>query len=38
MPFRERFALVKSAGRPSMGVEVGVVELMDRDLLPGEIG
>jgi long-chain acyl-CoA synthetase len=34
----EQFAPVKSAGRPMMGVEVRVVDLMDRDLPPGEVG
>src|ERR1039458_2952388 len=34
----EQFAPVKSAGRPLMGVEVRVVDLMDRDLPPGEVG
>ena len=34
----ERFAPVKSAGRPMMGVEVRVVDLMDRELPPGEVG
>lgn len=34
----EQFAPVRSAGRPVMGVEVRVVDLMDRDLPPGEVG
>jgi len=34
----EQFAPVKSAGRPLMGVEVRVVDLMDRELPPGEVG
>ena len=33
-----QFAPVKSAGRPVMGVEVRIVDLMDRELPPGEIG
>jgi len=34
----EQFAPVKSAGRPVMGVEVRVVDPMDRELPPGEVG
>jgi long-chain acyl-CoA synthetase len=34
----EQFAPVKSAGRPVMGVEVRVVDPMDRELPPGEAG
>ena len=34
----EQFAPVKSAGRPLMGVEVRVVDPMDRELSPGEVG
>lgn len=34
----QQFAPVKSAGRPVMGVEVRVVDLMDRELPPGEVG
>ncbi|HXM41079.1 MAG TPA: long-chain-fatty-acid--CoA ligase [Bryobacteraceae bacterium] len=33
-----QFAPVKSAGRPVMGVEVRVVDAMDRELAPGEVG
>ncbi|MGC9951414.1 MAG: long-chain fatty acid--CoA ligase [Bryobacteraceae bacterium] len=34
----ERFVPVKSAGRAMMGVELRVVDLMDRELPPGEVG
>ncbi|HLY17932.1 MAG TPA: long-chain-fatty-acid--CoA ligase [Bryobacteraceae bacterium] len=34
----ERFAPVKSAGRPILGVEVKVVDPLDRELRPGEAG
>jgi long-chain acyl-CoA synthetase len=34
----EQFAPVKSAGRPLVGVEVRVVDAMDRELPPGEVG
>ena len=34
----EQFAPVKSAGRPMMGVELRVVDPMDRELPPGEVG
>jgi len=34
----ERFAPVKSAGRPVMGVEVRIVDPTDRELPPGEVG
>jgi len=34
----ERFAPVKSAGRAMMGVELRVVDAMDRELPPGEAG
>jgi long-chain acyl-CoA synthetase len=34
----ERFAPVKSAGRAVMGVDLRVVDLMDRDVPPGEVG
>src|ERR1022692_2218366 len=34
----EQFAPVKSAGRPLVGVEVRVVDAMDRELPPGEAG
>jgi len=33
-----QFAPVKSAGRAMMGVELRVVDLMDRELPPGEVG
>lgn len=32
------FARVRSAGRPALGVEVRIVDAMDRPLPPGEIG
>ena len=34
----EQFAAVKSAGRPVMGVEVRVVDAMDREVPPGQAG
>jgi len=34
----EQFTPVKSAGRPLMGVEVRIVDLIDRELPPGQVG
>ncbi len=34
----QRFAPVKSAGKPAVGVEVRVVDFDDRELPPGEVG